>query len=84
VSGGLGFIAIMKATGIANFKRRVPHHPGGFPVAVGPTKIAAADGLGLPRVGYLLVLVMMFVIGVGIGAWRTRRSASGPPTSTWW
>jgi len=64
----LGFIMIMKATGIANFAQGDLITLAGFLGLWATSKTApAADGLGLSLgLGYLLVLVMMFFIGVGI------------------
>jgi len=64
----VGFIMIMKATGIANFAQGDLITIGGFLGLWATTKaLPAHDGLGLSLgVGYLLVLAIMFVLGVAI------------------
>jgi len=64
----IGFIMIMKATGIANFAQGDLITIGGFLGLWATSKaLPAQDGLGLSLgVGYLLVLVLMFVLGVVI------------------
>jgi branched-chain amino acid transport system permease protein len=64
----IGFIMIMKATGIANFAQGDLITLGGFLGLWATSKVApAADGLGLSLgLGYLLVLVLMFFTGVAI------------------
>lgn len=64
----VGFIMIMKATGIANFAQGDLITIGGFLGLWATSKaLPAHDGLGLSLgVGYLLVLVIMFVLGVVI------------------
>jgi branched-chain amino acid transport system permease protein len=62
----IGFIMIMKATGIANFAQGDLITIGGFLALWATSKtLPAHDGLGLSLgVGFLLVLVIMFVLGV--------------------
>jgi len=64
----IGFIMIMKATGIANFAQGDLITIGGFLALWATSKtLPAHDGLGLSLgLGYLLVLVIMFVLGVVI------------------
>jgi len=64
----IGFIMIMKATGIANFAQGDLITVGGYLGLWATSKVApAVDGLGLSLgLGYLLVLGLMFVLGVGI------------------
>lgn len=64
----VGFIMIMKATGIANFAQGDLITLAGFLGLWATSKVApAADGLGLSLgLGYLLVLVIMFFVGVVI------------------
>ena len=64
----IGFIMIMKATGIANFAQGDLITIGGFLGLWATSKVLPAhDGLGLSLgVGYLLVLAIMFVLGVVI------------------
>lgn len=64
----LGFIMIMKATGIANFAQGDLITLAGFLGLWATSKESpAANGLGLSLgLGYLLVLVLMFGVGVGI------------------
>jgi branched-chain amino acid transport system permease protein len=64
----LGFIVIMKATGIANFAQGDLITVGAFlGLWATSTTAPAADGLGLSLgAGYLLTLVIMFVLGVAI------------------
>lgn len=62
----IGFIMIMKATGIANFAQGDLITIGGYLALWATSKtLPAHDGLGLSLgVGFLLVLVIMFVLGV--------------------
>lgn len=64
----IGFIMIMKATGIANFAQGDLITIGGFLALWATSKtLPAHDGLGLSLgLGYLLVLAIMFVLGVVI------------------
>jgi branched-chain amino acid transport system permease protein len=64
----LGFIVIMKATGIANFAQGDLITVGGFlGLWATSTVRPARDGLGLSLgLGYLLVLVIMFLLGVAV------------------
>jgi branched-chain amino acid transport system permease protein len=64
----LGFIVIMKATGIANFAQGDLITVGGFlGLWATSTVRPARDGLGLSLgLGYLLVLALMFVLGVAV------------------
>ena len=64
----LGFVMIMKATGIANFAQGDLITVGAFLGLWATSNVApAVDGLGLSLgVGYLLTLVIMFVLGVVI------------------
>jgi branched-chain amino acid transport system permease protein len=64
----LGFLVTMKATGIANFAQGDLITVGAFLGLWATSEAApAADGLGLSLgVGYLLTLVLMFVLGVVI------------------
>ena len=64
----LGFVMIMKATGIANFAQGDLITVGAFLGLWATSNVApAVDGLGLSLgVGYLLTLVLMFVLGVVI------------------
>ena len=64
----LGFIVIMKATGIANFAQGDLITVGGFlGLWATSTMRPAHDGLGLSLgLGYLLVLLLMFGLGVAI------------------
>ncbi len=62
----IGFIMIMKATGIANFAQGDLITIGGYLALWATSKtLPAHDGLGLSLgLGFLLVLVIMFVLGV--------------------
>lgn len=64
----IGFIMIMKATGIANFAQGDLITIGGYlALWATSTTLPAQDGLGLSLgLGFLLVLGMMFVLGVVI------------------
>jgi branched-chain amino acid transport system permease protein len=64
----MGFIMIMKATGIANFAQGDLITVGGYLALWATSKVLPAqDGLGLSLgLGYLLVIVLMFVLGIGI------------------
>jgi branched-chain amino acid transport system permease protein len=64
----LGFIVIMKATGIANFAQGDLITVGAFLGLWATSESApAVDGLGLSLgVGYLLTLVLMFLLGIVI------------------
>jgi branched-chain amino acid transport system permease protein len=64
----IGFIMIMKATGIANFAQGDLITIGGYLGLWATSKaLPAHDGLGLSLgLGYLLVLAIMFVLGVVI------------------
>ena len=64
----IGFLVIMKATGIANFAQGDLITLGAFPGVWATDQVGLApDGLGLSLgAGYLLTLALMFAVGVGI------------------
>ena len=82
----LGFVMIMKATGIANFAQGDLITLGALPRLCGRParrcRRTTASGLSL-GLGYLLVLVIMFVFGVGIERVAYAPLSKRATTSTW-
>ena len=74
----IGFVLIMKATGIANFAQGDLITLGAFLGVWATDKVGLAlDGLGLSLgVGYLLTLALMFVVGVPSS--RSLHAPAGP------